>query len=482
MPTSLTLPLRAQSVYYDCSQWKSQPSTPQQKRHSLASGPPLVKHHSTPLANRMAIQSSTDTCAQFETSLQISTLREPSVHEINKGGACFTFGARKSSLKSEGEDMESTIPSFSHVSIDDYEYIAEAIAGDDDRYNLSYTPSSSQLVIILPSPIHENFLMPLHKSMDAAFASMGIAPEYGEFMIQMNSTLNGRGTSGSQAKPLGQPDILVEFHDKESGRLQLWGTEVSYSETREDVLYKLQDYVDGAPNIVALTLFDIKENVCHSPPKESSRTFDTLNEVELVVPFHKWIRKSNKSFPRPVTMFRHNWVSAVTVTVTTWLRRPTGQLNLNDHDNEFYQYAELTPNADTTGLANVQCLFQHTLLRIRDTTLDHIDQLAAEDTAEDSSSDGSSSDGSSSDGSNSDESNSDEPSTAVVDPSLLACRTWVPPALLFDWETLMPYLQSGLKQTGYDRYSSWHENLLKRKALEMENSSGGGSTKRSRKV
>lgn len=357
MPTSLTLPLRAQSVYYDCSQWKSQPSTPQQKRHSLASGPPLVKHHSTPLANRMAIQSSTDTCAQFETSLQILTLREPSVHEINKGGACFTvcsvisfvnllkqFGARKSSLKSEGEDMESTIPRYENIhtiishrpgltcadlcraspmcqsmimnilrkpspvmmiGTSKY-YHYPIIAIQRLAFSLSYTPSSSQLVVILPSPIHENFLMPLHKSMDAAFASMGIAPEYGEFMIQMNSTLNGHWTSGSQAKPLSQPDILVEFHNKESRRLQLRGTEVSYSETREDVLYKLQDYVDGAPNIVALTLFNIKENVCHSPPKESSRTFDTLNEVELVVPFHKWIRKSNKSFPRPVTVFHHN--------------------------------------------------------------------------------------------------------------------------------------------------------------------------------
>ncbi|KAG1889697.1 uncharacterized protein F5891DRAFT_987284 [Suillus fuscotomentosus] len=303
MPTSLTLPLRAQSAYYDCSQpWKSQPSTPQQKRYSLASGPPLVKHHSTPSANCLAIQSSTDTCTQFETRLQISTLREPSAQEINKGGAFFTRA----------------------------------------------------------------------KTWSPQFPGLG----------------------------------------KESRWLQLWGTEVSYSETRQDVLHKLQDYVNGAPNIVALTLFDIKENVRHSPPKESSRTFDTLNEVELVVPFHKWIHKSNKSFPGPVTMFRHNWVSAVTVTVTTWLHRPTRQLNLNDHDNEFYQYA-----------------------------------LAAEDTAEESSSDESSSDGSSSDGSNSDESNSDD----------------------------------GLKQTGYDQYSSWHEGLLKRKALEMENMSGGGSTKRSRK-
>ncbi|KAG2105498.1 uncharacterized protein F5147DRAFT_805686 [Suillus discolor] len=456
MPTSLTLPLRAQSVYYDCSQaWKSQPSTPQQKQYSPTSGPPLVKHHSTPSANCLAIQSSTDTCAQFETSLQISTLREPSVHEINKGVWRKKIVAEIRGRRHGVHDSQS----FSHVSINDYEYIAEAIASDDDQYNLSYTPSSSQLVVILPSPIHENFLMPLCKSMDAVFASMGIAPEYGEFMIQMNSTLNGCGTSGSQAKPLGQPDILVEFHDKESERLQLWGTEVSYSETREDVLFKLQDYVDGALNIVALTLFDIKENIRHLPPKESSKMFDTLNEVELV------------------TVFHHNWVSAVTVTVTTWLRRPAGQLDLNDHDNEFYQCAELTPNADTTSLANVQRLFQHTLLRIQDMTLNHIDQLAAEDAAEESSSDKSNSDKS-----NSDESNSDEPSTAVVDPSLLACRTWVPLALLFDWETVMPYLQRGLKQTGYDRYSSWHENLLKHKALEMENSLGGGSTKRSRKV
>ncbi|KAG2046301.1 hypothetical protein BDR06DRAFT_977584 [Suillus hirtellus] len=242
MPTSLTLPLRAQSAYYDCSQaWKSQPSTPQQKRYSLASGPPLVKHHSTPSANRLAIQSSTDTCAQFETSLQISTLREPSAQEINKGVWHKKIVAEIRGRRHGVHDSQS----FSHVSIDDYEYIAEAIAGDDDQYNLSYTPSSSQLVIILPSPIHENFLMPLRKSMDAAFVSMGITPEYGEFMIQMNSTLNGRGTSGSQAKPLGQPDILVEFHNKESGRLQLWGTEVSYSETQQDVLYKLQDYIDG---------------------------------------------------------------------------------------------------------------------------------------------------------------------------------------------------------------------------------------------
>ncbi|KAG2054966.1 hypothetical protein BDR06DRAFT_971309 [Suillus hirtellus] len=204
MPTSLTLPLRAQS-----------------------SGPPLVKYHSTPSANCLAIQSSTDTCAQFETSLQISTLREPSAQEINKGVWCKKIVAEIRGQRHGVHDSQS----FSHVSIDDYEYIAEAITGDDDQYNLSYTPLSSQLIIILPSPIHENFLMPLCKSMDATFVFMGIAPEYGEFMIQMNSTLNRCGISGSQAKPLGQPNILVEFHDKESVWLQLWGTEVSYSET-----------------------------------------------------------------------------------------------------------------------------------------------------------------------------------------------------------------------------------------------------------
>ncbi|KAG1790333.1 uncharacterized protein HD556DRAFT_1310729 [Suillus plorans] len=337
--------------------------------------PSTVKHHSTPLANRLAIQSSTDTCAQFETSLQISTLREPSVHEINKGVWRKKIITEIRGRRHGVHDSQS----FSHVSINDYEYIVEAIAGDDDQYNPSYTPSSSQLIVILPSPIYENFLMPLRKSMDAVFVSMGITPEYA---------------------------TAVE-------------TEVSYSETQEDILSKLQDYIDSALHI------------------DSSKIFDTLNKVELVVPFHKWIHKYNKPFPRPVTVFRHNWVSTVTVTVTTWLRHPARQLDLDDHNNEFYQ-----------------CM------------------LAAKDAAEESSGDES----------NSDEFHIDKPSTAVEDPSLLACCTWVPPALLFNWEMVVPYLQRGLKQTGYNQYSSWYENLLKCKALEMENSSGGGSTKRSRKV
>ncbi|KAG1741751.1 uncharacterized protein EDB91DRAFT_1081563 [Suillus paluster] len=144
---------------------------------------------------------------------------------------------------------------FYDVSINDWDFIMEAIAEDDNhqfnRYKLSYSPLSNQLVATLPTSIHENILKLF-------------------FIVQMNWTLRGEGEAGSTEKALGIPDVLVEFHDADGGRLQLWGTKVACSQTQDAAITKLQCYVTCNQHMQAVTLFDILENHCYSPPAESS--------------------------------------------------------------------------------------------------------------------------------------------------------------------------------------------------------------------
>ncbi|KAG2055972.1 hypothetical protein BDR06DRAFT_970432 [Suillus hirtellus] len=125
----------------------------------------------------------------------------------------------------QAESTDTDYKTFSDMSIDDCNLILEAIAEDDNhqfnRYKISYSPSSKQLVATLPTPIHENLLKPL-----------------------------GLGEVGSTEKSLGTPDALLEFHDEDGGRVQLWGTEVTFSQTCDAAIAKLQCSVTLNPHII----------------------------------------------------------------------------------------------------------------------------------------------------------------------------------------------------------------------------------------
>ncbi|KAG1740140.1 uncharacterized protein EDB91DRAFT_1082117 [Suillus paluster] len=341
------------------------------------------------------------------------------------------------------EGTNTDCKTFSDVSIDDWDFIMEAITEDDNhqfnQYKLSYSPLSNQLVATLPTPIHENILKPF-------------------FIVQMNSTLRGEGEVGSTEKALGIPDALVEFHNGDRGHLQLWGTEVVRLQTWDATIAKLQCSVTCNRHMQAVTLFDILENHRYSPPAESSRAFQKLSKKDKVTLYHKWLQKDDSPVFSLVTGFTHTWVSPLTIVVTTWLHPDDGPFDLYDHDSRYFTTGmsflpslgvavsdhddmQLCPNMDVTSLDNLQQLFHCTFESVRDTTITYIEELMVEEEEESSAL----SDNSDIiDESNIDnESNIAEASTILEeindspDP-LQLIRTWVPLVSPIDWKKFMP--------------------------------------------
>jgi hypothetical protein len=218
-------------------------------------------------------------------------------------------------------------------------------------FRISYSPSSKQLVATLPTPIHENLLKPLRDAIDGALASLDIEG-LGNFIVQMNSTLRGLGEAGSTEKSLGTPDALLEFHDEDGGRVQLWGTEVTFSQTRDAAIAKLQRSVTLNPHMRAVTLFDILENHRHSPPTESSDAFRKLSKKKKVVSYHKWLQKDDSPVFGPVTGFTHTWVSSLTVVVSTWLRPDDGPFDLYDHNPRYFATAVSFPPSSGVAVSD----------------------------------------------------------------------------------------------------------------------------------
>ncbi|KAG1861527.1 hypothetical protein DFJ58DRAFT_839671 [Suillus subalutaceus] len=486
MPTTLTFSPRRGQSYHERSQARkphpSNKTTQQYKGSTLGVNcPPLDdRRHSVPgfLANRSGIQS--NTTATSVSSLNDSTLRDLSLKDpltltpadnssdtVNKDD--WVIGFREgiiAQIRGQGCDSQS----FSNVSREDYRYVIQAIADDDKRYKLSYTPSSQRLVSTLPTQLHETFLASLPDSIHTALKSIGIDRQSGKFVIQKNTTLRGRGSEGSQQDSLGIPDMIAEFVDEESGCLQMWGIEVSLSETQEAAMTSLKDYVTDAPNLVALTWFDVKETAKHVPPTDSSQTAIALRRDEKVVPYHQWARQIDDS-NHAVDVFNHKWVSPLRITVTTWLRRPDStRIDLTDHSAMYYATAVISPDPDSVALTHMQRVLNRTLTAIKNVTIEHIDTLKAEVAAV-AAARAAAEEGN--------EGNTVQP--VEFQDTLLAARAWVPPASLADWEEVIDDIRSGARQTGYTRYSTWHAGLLKkRKASEMSRSKSSTS-KRTRR-
>lgn len=65
-----------------------------------------------------------------------------------------------------------------------------------------------------------------------------------------------------------------------------------------------------------------------------------------------------------------------------------------------------------------------------------------------------------------------------VDP-LEAIRAWTPPESPIDWESVFFHLRNAARQTGYTRYSTWHEAWIqKRMIAQIQVASSGSATRR----
>ncbi|KAG1844628.1 hypothetical protein DFJ58DRAFT_843958 [Suillus subalutaceus] len=160
--------------------------------------------------------------------------------------------------------------------------------------------------------------------------------------------------------------------------------------------------------------FEVSVSQTSEAAKHSLPTFEWGVERDLAkrgVQMKELTYSENGGF----TLLSHTWCHPVTVTISTWIHPPGKPLNLKSRSSHYYATAVLCPNQDEGALKKSEHAQDEELLN-----------------------------------------------------SLKAVKKWTPPKEFLNWDTCRKELRPAAKQTGFDRYHSWHRNFLKRAADESE--------------
>ncbi|KAG2097259.1 uncharacterized protein F5147DRAFT_778062 [Suillus discolor] len=320
---------------------------------------------------------------------------------------------------------------FSDVSESDYHYILDAIESDDNLIRKpSYIPCLQQLLVNLPTPIHESISVPLCTTMGNIISSLPLPSGLSTALrIHINTMVEkGKDNEDDEDKRnLGIPDMLIQRETRDAEFHPLWLFKVSFSQTSEAVEAKMQLAANKNPHIEGAMHFHITEAEPSILPSDEWALEQELDRKKVVR-----IREVGGSASGSgIVSFSHTWLHPLKVTVTTWLRPPNRQLKITNHGAQYYATAVLFPQQDAAGLENVQRLLKRTLGRIRDSTVQHLE-------------------GEHPPGSN-------DPLTALIKP----LKKWAVPNTVINWGTCMDGFETAAKQMGFRRYRKWHENLLK---------------------
>ncbi|KAG2125304.1 hypothetical protein DEU56DRAFT_916589 [Suillus clintonianus] len=324
-------------------------------------------------------------------------------------------------------DNAEEVEEFFNVSKDDYHYILDAIDEDDDEdkviRKLVYAEELKLLTATLPNRLHQAYLAPMSATLLGAVGSIGIPYRFGQIRIQTDIHL-----LSAVGLKLGVPDMLMEYKDPDGDCIPLWATEISASQTKKSATRRLGGFMKDRGDLLAITSIDVKEKKKHVGPRSGSEAVEVLEEHGSVSTFSQWLSHTapNDEDPTVMKTFRHVWQHPITVTITTWLRRPTAVSVLRRRIPIFAQQRT--------------CFLSAVILKKLITFFD-----VSKDAAFD------------------------------------RIRAWSPPEPLNDWDRLADEIIVGARQTGYTRYAGCHQNILKRKAEADEVTTGGsGSTKRTR--
>jgi len=205
---------------------------------------------------------------------------------------------------------------------------------------------------MLPRVFHESSTQYIHQAIFKALEEMEVPKSLGAFVLANNNNAHGALNCESMTRMLlGVPDVLVQFQDAIAVRSELWCVETSFSQPRDDAIWKLQRIADCSTlRVIAVTLIDIKETPPYSAPSDTSATARAFEHRTLAISHERWAQacKARKSLSNStsVIVYQHVWVSAITVTITTWLRQPDGKLDLNDYRAQYYAHgvSQLPPS------------------------------------------------------------------------------------------------------------------------------------------
>ncbi|KAG2110699.1 hypothetical protein DEU56DRAFT_762301 [Suillus clintonianus] len=326
-------------------------------------------------------------------------------------------------------DNAEEVEEFFNVSKDDYHYILDAIDEDDDEdkviRKLVYAEELKLLTATLPNRLHQAYLAPMSATLLGAVGSIGIPYRFGQIRIQTDIHL-----LSAVGLKLGVPDMLMEYKDPDGDCIPLWATEISASQTKKSATRRLGGFMKDRGDLLAITSIDVKEKKKHVGPRSGSEAVEVLEEHGSVSTFSQWLSHTapNDEDPTVMKTFRHVWQHPITVTITTWLRRPTA-------------VSDLFP--ERCDLEEIDHVFRRTLERIRDRVVSLIETRFP---------------------------------SAVKDAAFDRIRAWSPPEPLNDWDRLADEIIVGARQTGYTRYAGCHQNILKRKAEADEVTTGAFCT------
>ncbi|KAG1888388.1 hypothetical protein F4604DRAFT_1916310 [Suillus subluteus] len=393
--------------------WRPQPTIPpgQLKHASSSKGPSpdtgTFKRHSTSSATLLR-------SGQSGTSVESVSNLEPKLRLLLKSKPLkpLPFDSKDdfrqriiTAVRKGGEGPEHEV--FADVSENDYHYILDAIKFDDNIIcKPSYIPRLRQLIVNLPTLVHESILAPLRTTMGNIISTLPLPSALSTSLrIHMNTMVEkGEDNEDNEdQRNLGIPDMLIQRKTRDAEFHPLWPFKVSFSQSSEAAEVKIQLTADKNPYIVGGTHFHIAEAERYTLPNNDWAVKQELDRKNIAR-----IREVGGSASGSgIVSFSHTWLHPLQVTVTTWVHPPNGRLNTTNHNARYYATAHLEGEHPLGG---------------------------------------------------------SDPLVTLIQP----LKQWTIPDTVVNWDTCIDGFEKAAKQTGFRRYRKWHEKFLKRTIDEID--------------
>ena len=186
----------------------------------------------------------------------------------------------------------------------------------------------------MPLRTHDSLLSPISRVITRVIESMPISTHW-DLMFPMRTS----AILTAVTKKLGVPDLLLQMGGP-GGSIPLWIMEVNYSRVQDELMSSIRRYTTECRDAQAITIIDICESQLHRKPKDTSELANLMKN-RSVLTFKEWKSPSDDpAFGSVTSSVPYPWVSPLTITVRTWLRRPDGEFSLDEMNNgPFYARA-----------------------------------------------------------------------------------------------------------------------------------------------
>lgn len=186
----------------------------------------------------------------------------------------------------------------------------------------------------LPSDVHEAPITPLISALTHVTSTIGHDPDGVQIRIDANTTFEGSKISG-------EPDIFLQISGKSFckelfTRRRLLCIECAFTQKNEDVMEKLEAFIQDIPELMVVGKININEKR-YSGPGDLHR-FGKLSGKKVQPP-GKWFpdRNAGNDFG-PVVKNGRTWIEIESIEVHMWVRPSRGPIDLEDKSPGRYAF------------------------------------------------------------------------------------------------------------------------------------------------